>query len=113
MAYTAQSDFLLYNEPTMMIATITIFYSPQEIKPSSSSSQSSKQYKEVISMANQIIRDELREQKVYQWELAKALGISESTMVRKMRTEMSDEETTELLALIDSIVLDRKGIVKL
>ena len=64
-------------------------------------------------MANQIIRDELREQKVYQWELAKALGISESTMVRKMRTEMSDEETMELLALIDSIVLDRKGIIKL
>lgn len=64
-------------------------------------------------MANQIIRDELREQKVYQWELAKALGISESTMVRKMRTEMSDEETTELFALIDSIVLDRQGIVKL
>ena len=64
-------------------------------------------------MANQIIRDELREQKVYQWELAKALGISEATMVRKMRTEMSDEETMELLALIDSIVLDRKGIIKL
>ncbi len=64
-------------------------------------------------MANQIIRDELREQKVYQWELAKALGISESTMVRKMRAEMSDEETRELLALIDSIVLDKKGIFKL
>lgn len=64
-------------------------------------------------MANQIIRDVLREQKVYQWELAKALGISEATMVRKMRTEMSDEETMELLALIDSIVLDKKGIIKL
>lgn len=64
-------------------------------------------------MANQIIRNELREQKVYRWELAKALGISESTMVRKMRTKMSDEETTGLLALIDSIVLDKKGIIKL
>lgn len=51
--------------------------------------------------------------KVYQWELAKALGISEATMVRKMRIEMSDEETTELFALIDSIVLDKKGIIKL
>ena len=61
-------------------------------------------------MANRIIRDELREQKVYQWELAKALGISESTMVRKMRIEMSDEETRELLALIDSIALDKKVI---
>ena len=64
-------------------------------------------------MANQIIRDELREQKVYQWELAKALGISESTMVRKMRIEMSDEETRELLALIDSIALDKMGVIKL
>ena len=64
-------------------------------------------------MANQIIRDELREQKVYQWELAKALGISESTMVRKMRIEMSDDETIELLALIDSIALDKMGVIKL
>ena len=64
-------------------------------------------------MANQIIRDGLREQKVYQWELAKALGISESTMVRKMRIEMSDEETRELLALIDSIALDKMGVIKL
>lgn len=64
-------------------------------------------------MANQIIHDEFREQKVFQWELARALGISESTMVRKMRTEMSSEETRELLALIDSIVLDKKGIIKL
>ena len=60
-------------------------------------------------MANQIIRNELHEQKVYQWELAKALGISESTMVRKMRIEMSDEETRELLALIYSIALDKMG----
>ncbi|MCM1167579.1 MAG: hypothetical protein NC299_16350 [Lachnospiraceae bacterium] len=64
-------------------------------------------------MANQIIRDELREQKVFQWELAKELGISEATMVRKMRTELSDEETTKLLCLIDGIALDKKGIIKL
>ena len=62
-------------------------------------------------MANQIIRDELRERKVYQWELAKALGISEATMVRKMRTEMSEEETTELLALIDMIALEKLGLI--
>ena len=62
-------------------------------------------------MANQIIRDELRERKVFQWELAKALGISEATMVRKMRTEISDEETTELLALIDTIALEKLGLI--
>lgn len=31
MAYTAQSDFLLYNEPTMMIMMIAILCLPQEI----------------------------------------------------------------------------------
>lgn len=62
-------------------------------------------------MANQIIRNELRERKVYQWELAKALGISEATMVRKMRTEISDEETTDLLALIDMIALEKLGLI--
>lgn len=31
-------------------------------------------------MANEIIREELKEKKVYQWELAHALGISEQTM---------------------------------
>ena len=64
-------------------------------------------------MANQIIRDEMRKQKVYQWELAKALGISEATMVRKMRIKMSDAETRELLALIDSIALNKMGVIKL
>ena len=62
-------------------------------------------------MTNQIIRDELRERKVYQWEPAKALGISEATMVRKMRTEISDKETTELLALIDMIALEKLGLI--
>ena len=63
-------------------------------------------------MANQIIRDELRDQKVYQWELAKALGISEATMVRKMRTELNDDETTKLLGLIDEIALKKAGLQK-
>ncbi|MCM1166611.1 MAG: hypothetical protein NC299_14760 [Lachnospiraceae bacterium] len=46
-------------------------------------------------MANQIIRDELRGQKVFQWELAKALGISEATMLCKMQTKLSNEERLE------------------
>lgn len=34
-------------------------------------------------------------------------------MTRKMRTEMSDEETPEMLASVDSIVFKRKGFIKL
>ena len=63
-------------------------------------------------MANQIIRDEPRERKVYQWELAKAVGISEATMVRKLRTELSDEETIKLLGKIDEIALEKAGLLK-
>lgn len=63
-------------------------------------------------MANQIIRGELRERKVYQWELAKALGISEAAMVRKMRIELSDEETIKLLGKIDEIALEKAGLLK-
>lgn len=58
-------------------------------------------------MTNEIIREELKEKKVYQWELASALGISEQTMVRKMRFEMSDDEQMKLLALISEIAMDK------
>lgn len=59
-------------------------------------------------MTNEIIREELKEKKVYQWELASALGISEQTMVRKMRFEMSDDEQMKLLALISEIAMDKE-----
>ena len=54
-------------------------------------------------MANQIIREELKRRKVYQWELAHELGISEQTILRKMRYEMSLEEQRNLLKLIKQI----------
>lgn len=59
-------------------------------------------------MTNEIIREELKEKKVYQWELASALGISEQTMVRKMRFEMPDDEQMKLLALISEIAMDKE-----
>lgn len=33
-------------------------------------------------------------------------------MVRKLRTELSDEETTKLLGIIDEIALEKAGLLK-
>ena len=54
-------------------------------------------------MSNEIIREELKAKKVRQWELAHALGISEQTMVRKIRFEMSDDEQFKMLTHIEKI----------
>ena len=62
-------------------------------------------------MANEIIKDELKDKKVYQWELAVALGISEQTMVRRMRFEMSEDKQWKLLALINEIAMKKEGYI--
>lgn len=62
-------------------------------------------------MANEIIKDELKDKKVYQWELAVALGISEQTMVRRMRFEMNEDEQWNLLALINEIAMKKEGYI--
>ena len=56
-------------------------------------------------MANEIIREELKDKKVFQWELAHELGISEQTMVRKMRFEMDALEQSEMLEVIEKIAM--------
>ena len=62
-------------------------------------------------MANEIIKDELKDKKVYQWELAVALGISEQTMVRRMRFEMSEDKQWELLTLINELAMKKEGYI--
>ncbi len=62
-------------------------------------------------MANEIIRDELKERKVHQWELAHELGVSEQTMVRRMRFEMNEDEQWRYIALIDKIALRKEHAI--
>lgn len=54
-------------------------------------------------MANQIIREELKARGVRQWQLADALGISEQTMVRRLRFELDEETQLEMLTKIDEL----------
>ena len=54
-------------------------------------------------MANKIIREELKARGVRHWELAAALGISEQTMVRRLRFELDEDRQLEMLMKIEEI----------
>lgn len=60
-----------------------------------------------MTLANQEIRDLLKEANVKQWQIADALGISEGNFSRKMRYEVSEEEKQMILEAIDRIA--KKG----
>lgn len=49
---------------------------------------------------NNLIRKQLEDFGVKQWELAEMLGISEFTLSRKLRKELTQEETARILDLI-------------
>lgn len=51
-------------------------------------------------MKNQIIREELKRRGLRQWELAKMLNIAESTLTRRLREELPEEETRQILDVI-------------
>lgn len=53
------------------------------------------------SMNNSIIRIEMLETGIKQWELAKILGISESSLSRKLRNELPVEEQNKIVSMIE------------
>ena len=52
---------------------------------------------------NAIIREELKERGVRHWELAHELGVSEQTLVRWLRFELSEDKQMEMLEKIEAI----------
>ena len=54
-------------------------------------------------MANKIIREELKERGVRHWELAHELGVSEQTLVRWLRFELSEDRQLDMLMRIEEI----------
>ena len=61
-------------------------------------------------LANRDIRMKAKEKSVTLWEIADKLNISEPTMTRKLRRELSDTEKAELITLIDTIAAEKKAI---
>lgn len=51
-------------------------------------------------MKNQEIRMELKARNIPQWKLGELLGVSENTIYRKLRNELSVEEKQHILDVI-------------
>lgn len=63
--------------------------------------------------SNQIIRDYARSKGVYLYEVAEVLNISEPTITRRLRVEMSDDEKRDIIAIIDRIAVDHAEQIRL
>ena len=54
----------------------------------------------MITKANLEIRKAIKEAKLTQWKVADLMGYSETTIVRKLRKELPQEEKTKILEII-------------
>lgn len=54
-------------------------------------------------MVNEKIKQYMKDHGVFQWQVAAALGISESTLVKKLRFELSAEDHEKIVSLVDMI----------
>ena len=62
---------------------------------------------EGVKMANESVKVKLIRAGVRQFELAKALGISETTLYRRLREELPRSEQKRLVAIIDEVAAKR------
>ena len=59
---------------------------------------------------NHDVKREMRRCGVHQWQVAEYLGISEATMCRKMRFELSDDFRESVMAAIRDIVISNAQV---
>ena len=59
-------------------------------------------------MKNEAVRQATKEKGVYLWQIADYFGVSEMTIVRALRHELSPEMTARYLEAVDHISADRK-----
>lgn len=60
-------------------------------------------------MRNEEIRRHAKAKGVFLWELAARFGVTDSTFSRKLRKKFTDEETAEMVKLIDLIAAEKEG----
>ncbi len=58
--------------------------------------------------ANQEIREYAAKNDVYLWEIALAMGISEPTMTRKLRTELPERDREMIIRVINELAAMRQ-----
>lgn len=63
-------------------------------------------------MVNEKIEMLLKKEKICKWQVAKKIGIHETTFSRWFRDELSKEQLQEILSAVEEIRLDRLKIKK-
>jgi hypothetical protein len=53
---------------------------------------------------NQDIRDMLKDNGLTQWDLCKALGIGETTLYRRLRDELPEDQKQEYMKVIERLI---------
>lgn len=61
-------------------------------------------------MTNKEIRDIMKQEKIFIWQIAEVLSIHETTMIKRFRTEMTDKQKQQVISAIEEIRLDRLKI---
>lgn len=61
-------------------------------------------------ISNTDVRKTAKSKGVLLWEIANSLHISEATMTRKMRRELSSEEKQRILTIIDKIAAEKQAV---
>ena len=60
-------------------------------------------------MANEDLRKLMKDERIHQWEVAEKIGVSEVTLCRKMRRDLSLEDRLKFQSAILKIQAERKG----
>lgn len=60
-------------------------------------------------MKNREIREAAIHAGVKLWEIAEALGVADTTLSRRMRRELPDDEKEKILGIIDHIRAEKGG----
>lgn len=58
-------------------------------------------------MSNKEIKELLHRENIYMWQVAKKLGVHETTFCKWFRDELSQEQAQRVLSAVEEIKLDR------
>lgn len=58
--------------------------------------------------ANKKLREYMKQNDVPYWKLAAVLGVTEQTVIRWLRLELSEEKTAELMQKVNEIIKEQE-----
>ena len=60
-------------------------------------------------MSNLDLKVEAKKRGVFQWEIAEALGVAETSLSRRMRHELPTDEKEKILGIINNLAKRKAG----